>query len=353
MAVKLDNLHYEFRGIDGYNKPYNFIVSPRELGKTSMFWLKKHYFLWKKDKKPLIYTVRQTVEITEALLDSILDPIINKFTDDNIKFEYATSNFRDGVVDIRIKGELFFRIISLGIKLRRLKSTLVKNVRCAMMDEYIIDPRSQESYLPSEAFKIKEAYTTWARECDGIFKWYFLANPYSLYNPLFVDWKVQVNKLKIGEFYVGSNYVIHYAKLSEELKELILKRNPNYKFDVDYMQYALEGVAKNDKNIKIDSLPPNYSLKYVFSVMNEMIGVYQKNVVDDSGNKYHCMFLDEVSKKRVVYCFDFGDLMERFIILSKDERFKLERFKDALRRRQVSFENINCYYLIEEVYQRI
>ena len=51
------------------------------------------------------------------------------------------------------------------------------------MDEYIINPKSGERYGKDEAFKIKEAYTTWRRECDGVLKCYFLANPYSLYNP--------------------------------------------------------------------------------------------------------------------------------------------------------------------------
>ena len=67
MAVKLDNIHYSFRGIDGYNKPFNFIVSPRELGKTTMMWNIKIYRKWKVNKKPWIYLVRQVVEITDSL----------------------------------------------------------------------------------------------------------------------------------------------------------------------------------------------------------------------------------------------------------------------------------------------
>ena len=88
MAIQLDNLHYDYREIDGYNKAFNFVVSPREPGKTSMMWLKKIYLPWKRDKRPWIYLVRQSVEITSALIDSIADTIINKFTDDDIHFYY-------------------------------------------------------------------------------------------------------------------------------------------------------------------------------------------------------------------------------------------------------------------------
>ena len=113
MAVQLDNLHYDYRQIDGYNKPFNFIIAPRELGKTAMAWLKKIYFNWKKTKRPWIYLVRQSVEITEALISSIAETTINKFTDDNVAFRYTKGSFKDGIVDVYIKDDLFFRRLSL------------------------------------------------------------------------------------------------------------------------------------------------------------------------------------------------------------------------------------------------
>ena len=83
MSMKpLDNLHYDFRPIDGYNKAFNIIISPRELGKTSMAWLKKVYLPWKKNSKPWLYLVRNANEITESLIDDIIRPV-NKFTDDD------------------------------------------------------------------------------------------------------------------------------------------------------------------------------------------------------------------------------------------------------------------------------
>ena len=81
----LDNLHYSFREIDGYNKPINIVISPREPGKTTFMWVKKIYAQWKIDKRPFIYIVRKSVEINEALISSIFDVNINKFTDDNVE----------------------------------------------------------------------------------------------------------------------------------------------------------------------------------------------------------------------------------------------------------------------------
>lgn len=350
--VELDNLHYSYREVDSYNKPFNFIMSPREPGKTSMMWFKKIYQKWKVNKKPWIYLVRQSVEITEALITSIQDTIINKFSDDNVTLAYTKGSFKDGIVDVRIGDEIFFRIISLSIQLRRIKLAVLKNIGGVLMDEYIIDPRTKESYITNEAFKIKEAYSTWRREAEGILKVYFLANPYSLYNPLFMDWGVDVNKLKKGQFYVGNNYVIHWAMLNPLLKEKLLRDNPLYEFDENYKGYALEGGAINDQNIQIDTLPPNFSLKFVFKFNEDYIGVFQSNLVSRD-YKYFVKEVDNISAKRTVYCFNFADMVDKCIILSLDDRFKLQRFKDAIRTRAVKFENVNMYYIIQEIYQFI
>ena len=350
---ELDNLHYDFRAIDGYNKPFNFIMSPRELGKTTMFWLKKAYLKWKENKKPWIYTVRHAVEITQALIDSIADTTINKFTDDNVKFTYTKGSFKDGIVDIFIGKDLFFRIVSLSISLQRIKKAVLKNIAGVITDEYIVNPKLNEKYLKGEATIIKEAYTTWRREAEGVLKWYIFGNPYSLYNPLFLYWKVDTNKIKLNDFYVGETYVLHTPTLSEELKNKLLEENPLYKFDEDYRMYALLGKAMNDRNIKLGVLPQNYSLKFTFKMEDLFIGVFQCNEYKEGEDKFFCKFIDTVSAKRVVYCFDFESMIERCQLLALDDRFKLQRFKDAMRKRLVSFEDINVYYKVQEVYEVI
>lgn len=349
--LELDNLHYSFREIDGYNKPFNFVLSARELGKTSRFWYLKVYREWLKDKKPWIYMVRTSVEISDALLLSIADTILNKFTDDNVSLEYNKGTFKDGIVDVKIKGEIFFRVVSLSIPLRRIKLAVLANLKGAFIDEYIINPKNQERYQPNEAFKIKEAYTTWRRECKGVLKMYFLANPYSLYNPLFLDWGVDVNKLKKGEFYVGDNYVIHWAIMSKELREHLLEVNPLYQFDEDYKGYALEGGAMNDKHIRLGVLPEGYQLRFVFKITEYIIGVYYNTNYNGDGDKYFVRMVDAVSAKRVIYCYDFTDMIDRCQIMSVEDRLKMSSFKDAIRKRAVVFEDINVYYLIEEVYK--
>lgn len=356
--MELDNLHYSFRAIDGHDKPYNFVISAREPGKSTMFMLTKHYFAWKKDFAPLLYLVRNIVEITEGLITTIQDVILNKFTDDKVLFEYTKASMRDGIVDLKINGKLFLRIEALSISLRKIKQTILHNVRCIEFDEFIINPRQNERYLPDEAMKFKELYTTNKRDRfdqSKPLKAYFLGNPYSLYNPYFVWLGIVPSKLIFGKMFVGETFVVDYYKMLDELKAKILKENPAYQFDTEYCAYALEGKAVLDKNIKLAKLPQNYHLQFVFKSENKFIGVFQNNYWIDHADIYFCQFLTQkdISSRRVAYCFDFKELIAGTELLSKEERNKFNKFKNAMRRRLVAFQSIDCYYLIEEIYYNL
>lgn len=365
--IPRDNIHMSWRTIDGFNKWLNFYMSPREPGKTDTTWWEKIYCNWVKDKRPWGYLVRQSVEITEAMIEDI-ENTINKWAIDPVQLQYTKGAFKDGIVDIRIKGELFFRITSLSIPLRRLKLAKPPNIGGIFMDEYIIDPRSEEKYIKNEFFKIKETYTTWRREYtgDGFLKIWICANPYSLFNPIFVGLNVDVNKLRKDEYiktedgwklvhhiYVGDEFAIEWGVLHPLLKEKLVRDNPLYRFDEDYNQYALEGMAINDRNIKLGKLPDNFYLQFVLRVDGKNIGIFRNNYVNDLADSFFCMFLDNVSARRTSYCFDFEQMVERTILVSLDERMLLQRFKEAFRKRDVSFENVNIYYYLEEIYKSI
>ena len=73
----------------------------------------------------------------------------------------------------------------------------------------------------------------------------------------------------------------------------------------------------------------------------------------ENTDRYFCKFLDEVGARRTIYCFDFGEMVDRSILMSLDERNKLADFKKAIRKRLVSFQDINVYYFIEEVFKNI
>ena len=67
---------------------------------------------------------------------------------------------------------------------------------------------------------------------------------------------------------------------------------------------------------------------------------------------YYCQFIEgnKISKRRDIICFDFEELVDRVIMLSPDERYKFQKIKDAMRKRLIAFNSIECYYLLEEIY---
>lgn len=360
MAVERDNLHYSFRPIDGYDATYNFVISCREPGKSSNFFAEKIYPNWKKNGAPLLYVVRNIVEITEGLILTIQDNILNKFFDDNIQFEYNKSSFKDGIVELYINKKMFMRIEALSISSRKIKQTILNKCSCIVFDEFIINPRQGEKYLKGEAEKFKELYATNKRDRydqSKPLKCYFLGNPYSLFNPYFVWFGVSPSKLKIGTFYTDTekSLVINYYKMKPELRAKLLEENPSYKFDEDYATFALEGNAVNDTNIKLGKLPSNYHLRFVFKVENKFIGVFQNNYWEDHADLYFCKFLDreEVSSRRVAYVFDFNEMIDGCCLFSSEDKNKFNKFRIAMRNRLVAFASVDCYYLIEEIYNNL
>lgn len=357
--VERDNLHYNFRKIDGYNKPINIVISAREAAKSTSFNLDKAYFKWKKDGSTCLYLVRNIVEINEALIDSIQDNIINKFTDDNVRFQYSKTALRDGIVDIKINGKLYMRIVALSMTARRIKQSLLKDVGVIVFDEFIINQRQGEKYLKQESFKISEIYTTYKRERidkGKPLKIYFLGNPYSLYNPVFMWLGIAPSKLHLGEFLVGDNYVVEWYKLSDELKTKILEDNPLYQFDEEYKSYAFDGQPILDTNIKVvPNVPPRFNLRFLFRIERKIIAVFNNNYWEDGADLYYCKFISEkeASAKRTMYCFDFSELVSRSAIVSKEDYYKFNKFKIAMRQRKIAFQSIDCYYLVEEIYYNL
>ena len=351
--IERDNIHFNCRKIDGYNLPFNFIISEREAGKSTAIWLDKAYKAFVDGGHTTLVIRRKITHITKAYIDDIAE-IINKFTDDKVVFEYNASSLKEGLVDISINDKRFMRICALSCDITALKSLVLRNLKYIIFDEFICNQRFGEKYLKDEATKFMEVYNTFRRESDGL-KCYFMGNPYSLYNPYFMFFNVNTGKLQRGTILTDKkSYVIQCYEITPELRAKILQENPLYQFDNSYTKYAFEGQNVNDLNIIIrEKLPPNFKLLYVFKSANKYIGLYRADIFfDNSDILYYCEFIDgnRVSKRRDIICFDFEQLVDRVVMLSPDERYKFQKVKDAMRKRLIAFNSIECYYLIEEIY---
>ena len=111
--IKRDNIHYSTRKIDGYNLPFNFVISERELGKSTTIILDKIYKPFKERGETTIVIRRNVNHISEDYVEDFAN-IINKFTDDNVVFQYSKNSLKDGIATIKIDGKPFIRFIGLS-----------------------------------------------------------------------------------------------------------------------------------------------------------------------------------------------------------------------------------------------
>lgn len=348
-------MHYSTRTIDGYNLPFNFIISPREAGKSTAIWLDKVYKSFKEKGQTSLILRRKIVHITDKYIEDIAK-IINKFTDDNVVFSYNKGAKKDGIIEIRIDKQLFITIIALSSDITAVKSTMIPNLRFIIFDEFICNPKFQESYIKGEFDKFREIYNTYQRESEKLTT-YFLGNPYSLFNPYFLNMGVDSSQLKQGAIVSDKKtYVVECYRLTEDLKNYILKKNPLYQFDDSYTRYAFDGEAVNDCNIPIlTKRPDNFSLMFAFKNQNKYIAIYKNNWYLEGDYKFYGEIVDKnyLSKKRNIYVFDFEELVEGSVLLDISDKIRFQKIKDAIRKRLFAFQSIECYYLIVEIYKNI
>jgi len=367
----LDNMHFEWDDALSYNKTWNFAVGERESGKSVNSWIKLYnafYYL----KDPSIVLRRRQVDITPAYIDDIAT-LLNKFLKPQFQIQllYRRGDISSGIADIWVGNinenynwrdyeglPVFFRIMALAVPMARLKSMVLRNVRYMFMDEIIINTRAGEKYLPGdEHFLIKEIYTTYNRESPRPIKILGAGNPYSVYCPLFSGLGVDSSKLKPGAFVVGPDYVIECFQTPPELKAQILERNPMYQFDDSYKRYAFGGESINDQNIRLHKTEPRqFKLKWVFKLGSDIISVHcgrsDKSIKEPFKFwvcKHSSDWIRKVSKRRRIIVFTYNDLIEGAIKWSPADSDMLVLLKEAMRKRQVTYNCIDASYMLEDV----
>ena len=131
------------------------------------------------------------------------------------------------------------------------------------------------------------------------------------------------------------------------------ERNPFYE-DEDYKNYALEGQNINDDHIRLMKLTNDYKLIFIFKIESKYIGVYY-NYRFNNISSFHCKLIDidKIAKSRDIICFDFSDLSERTRVLPYTERARFSHFKNCMLNNDVTFEDINVYYLTQQCYYNL
>ena len=368
-----DKLHIDsdIQRVDGCKKTWNFIVTERESGKSTLLW-KKVYNVFKRSSRPSIIVRRYQADITSLFLEGI-STIVSTFTDQNVTFDYSKSDMTSGgmldlymCIDDKRIDKVFCRIIALNTTLSRLKSQVLENPKYIFYDEFICNKRIGEKYLDDEPFRLKEGvYNTYKRyvedRADGTkdLSIYFFGNPYSVFNPFFSDLKINTNKIYPGAFVVENDYCVYCYQIKQELREKLLAENPLYKFDDAYKKYAFDGRAIQDADIRIETEQPlSFKLAYVFKIHGKCLGIYRGYQEESPTTErlyYWTKLIDasSISKRRDIICFDFGDMASRTVLLDNNGKKLYTYLRQAIEHRWIAYASVEESWLMEEIHQEL
>lgn len=359
MAV-YDNIHFIPDKIDSHNKAINIVQSCRSSGKTTSI-LKKITKAFTEKGQPSLILRRRIADITASYIED-MEKVINKFRgeDKQIKFFYCKGDIKSGIVDIytslldmKNHTNVFLRVIGLSAPIMRLKGGVLNNVRYIMYDEFMIDVRSGEKWLPDEIKRFRELYTTYLREASENIKVWLLGNSYSWYSPYHAWLKIKASDLSLGCLLVGSNYTFNLWKPSPELIEL-LKQNPMCDLDDKYEQYAIYGIPVNDQNINIcNNLPRNFALFTVFRINDINLGIYVDNGNTDKNIDF-TIYVKSIDwnpeYKRKAMAFNLQDMTSATFIPTKTILNLLLPIKRAMMEGSIAYQDIGDSYNLEMLY---
>lgn len=342
---KLDGIHCDYSSIDGREKEFNAVISTRHDGKTTSFLMRKTLPAFRKGKATalLFRQVNDVNEFTIRYFTGLMSPFLAKPM--NVEMKGI-----GGVACALWEKRPLFYCIPLGMKEASLKKTSFPDVAFEYFDEYEINPKNKENYLPNEYGRFQTLHSTMLKMSPGL-KFYATMNPYSAFNPLFKGWGVKTSALKMGTMQTGKNWAVWFKRLNPDLIAEIKATDPFFSEDSFYSRWAFSGEFVNDAhNHVLTPMPNGYRLSLRFVFEGQRYSAFEStDYLDESKPLFYVRKEADTSKKRVTYAFDFGDLVSNTAIATKEDRERFSGLKKAIKNQDCGFDSIES----EQAFQMI
>lgn len=307
-----DNIHFSILDDDGYGKPFVYVFSPREPGKTTSMILDKVYPAFKRET-PFVIMVNKIAEVTDELVLSF-ETTVNTFKGYEVHLE-PKGTFQGGVRTVYTAGnkkerKIFCYIIAWSTPLTRLKRINLGKIGGVWFDEAQPNVAIGEKYEKGLAQKWNEFMTTVNRNSyPKVCRCYFTSNFYSRYHPVLEYLGVNSKQLEIGKKFTGKDWLVDCYQLKPELREYILKHNPYYQFDDTYNKY-FQGIAIADENVPIqEDKPEGCQLYAAFKTDYGYLWIWKQTILRPGCNAFWIDLTKERPGKRTdVFIVDFKDM---------------------------------------------
>lgn len=311
MAID-ESLYYDLNKVKSYNKFINMIIGQRSIGKT--YAVKREVISrYIKGKGKFVYMRR-----TGTQIDDLKEPDgEDKFTKD---IQKAFPNHELG-----FKGNKFYcdgEVMGYAIPITKpgsLRGSSYEDVTTIFFDEFISIGTPDDRYRPNEFEDFLNILDTIIRTRDNA-KVYMVANPYSLVNPYFTGWGLEV---KAGErLSIYQDIIIDFydsEEFAEARKQTSLGRVMQH---TGYGQFSLDNQSIVDSDAFIKER--NHSSKFLFNMEYRRFGIsvfydektklYHASKMINKDYKGKIVFEDYMISERTLYCRHYKDYAETMLL---------------------------------------
>lgn len=154
----------------------------------------------------------------------------------------------------------------------------------------------------------------------------------------------------------GNDWVVQAAAMTPELREFILKTEPEHDWDDSYERYAFDGDSINDENVWIEEdKPEGFRLRYCFKVQDRYVWIWRSNGVDVelfSASYWIEAKKESPGKRREVISVDF-ESMTMNTVLKDAYRGLFDALKRAVALNKVSYSSPEAFYLVQLIYSGV
>lgn len=316
-------MYWDIKKILPYQRIFNFINGPREIGKTysSLIWFIKQAIT---KNKQFIYVCRTQDEKKHGVLKRATEKVCkNEFPDLQITGDNQT---------------LFLNKIPIAqcvalSEYKKIKKFSFPNAYYILMDEYMIEDR-YGGYVNgwNEPDLFLSLYQTIDRGEDRV-KCFLLGNNTSFYNPYHLHPAFNIPFINPGEIWKSKTTLFQWAVPSQELTAHL----NNLSFtkavkNTNYGKYAIQGQYVNDNPAFIQ--PLTNKSKPLFSVFFNGVyyGIFQN--LD-----YSFTVSKKFDKNVIVFTLSPNDMKENMILV-KGKSIYLERFVTFFKQSRVYFDSM-------------
>ena len=346
--LKLDDTHCDFSAIDGLEKPMNCVIAGRHDGKTTTFLMKKAWPNFRKGKMTMLL-FRQVNAVNEYTI-RYYETLMNPFMDKPLNLRLCKGE--NGVAVALHDRKPLFACVPLAMKTQSLKQTLFERCPLMVFDEYEIDPRKGEKYLPHEYDAFETLFGTMSKLNPDL-RFYALTNPYSAYNPLFVRWGVNTKSLRVDSMQKGDRWAVWFKSLNPRLVEMLKEKDPLFDERSEYGRWAYGGSFANDRNNHVAEMRGSYRLCQRFVFEGQRYAAYESTDFFEDVPSFYFRKDRDKGARRSAYAFDFSDMVANTVLCTRDDRNLLTRIKRAMKVQDYSCDSIETENAFQSIYEVI